>query len=317
METYVGIDVSKDSLEIKQSNKTKSYQSGNAASKVRLLAEKLKKERVALVVLEATGGYEALIVKALHAAEVKLAVVNPHRIRSFAKSLGQKAKTDPIDADLLCKYAKQIQPPPSQPVSDELEALKALITRRNQLIQMQTSEKNRLKGPNLSAKIKESISTHLVCLEEQVKEISDEIERYTESKPDISANSKLIKTSKGGGSVLASTLLAFLPELGTLDRKKIAALVGVAPFNNDSGNADRKRSIAGGRAIVRTALYMATLSAVRYSPSIKQIYHRLLSRGKCKKVALTACMRKYLTALNAIIRDQIEWDDSKVLVQVD
>jgi len=254
-----------------------------------------------LVVLEATGGYQAAVVAALAVAGVPVAVVNPRQARDFAKATGRLAKTDSIDALMLARFGEAVRPEPRPLKSEELSELDALSRRREQLLGMLVMEKNRLK---MAAKsVVPSIRKHIRWLEEQLNDVDTELQTRIRNSELWRTKDDLLRSVKGVGPVLSTTLLCSLPELGSLNRKQIAALVGVAPLNRDSGSFRGRRTIWGGRARVRSALYMATLVAVRFNPPLKAFYQRLVDRGKPKKLALTAAMRKLLTILNAMIRD--------------
>lgn len=273
--------------------------------------------RVDLVVVEATGGYERGLVLALQAAGIELARVNPRQSHDFAKSLGVLAKTDGLDArclrdfaDVLARHkdrAKFITPM----VDEQRELLAGLMTRRRQLVDMRVAETNRLEHARGPRAVK-SIKSVLRLLERQLGEIDHDIDQSLESH--FKEQKKLLDSVKGVGAVTTLTLLSALPELGTLGRKPIAKLVGIAPLADDSGKRKGRRRIWGGRADVRAALYMATLSAMRYNPQIAPFYRRLLAAGKPKKVAIVACMRKLLTILNAMFRDKTFWNPARLLV---
>ena len=306
MKRFIGIDVAKDTLEVKHSDATKSYERRNTARAARRLAESLSELRVTLVVLESTGGYEQALVEALQARAVPLAVMNPRQTKSFAASLGRRAKSDPIDASVLCLYAERIRPRPTEPISPEIKALRELSARRAQLVAMLTAEKNRKKGP-LFASLADSIDEHIEYLERQVQSLSKDIQRVIEQDRNFRRKNEILQSVSGVGDVLAHTLIAELPELGKLSREQIAALVGVAPYDKDSGKHRGKRAIAGGRADIRSVLYMATLAAVRFNPRFKELYQRLINSGKRKKVALVAAMRKLIITLNAMIKSDSLW----------
>jgi transposase len=308
-----GIDVSKRSLdacwathELRLSNDTSGWTE---------LITKFKAAAVDLVVLEATGGYERGLVLALQDAGMAVARVNPRQARDFAKSLGVLAKTDGLDARTLRDFADVLARHPARarfitPVIDEQRAwLAALMTRRRQLVDMRVAEAQRLEHANTRAT--KSICSVLKLLDRQIAEIDRDIDQHLDRH--FKSQRKLLDSVKGVGAVTTLTLLSALPELGTLGRKPIAKLVGVAPLADDSGRRKGSRRIWGGRADVRAALYMATLSAMRYNPAIAAYYQRLLAAGKPKKVAMVACMRKLLTILNAMLRDGAMWDALKHL----
>jgi transposase len=285
----VGIDVSKGALDVQVRPSDAQWSVTNDEAGIRSLVAQLQIAAPAQIVIEATGGYELAVVSALAAAGLPVIVVNPRAVRDFARATGQLAKTDQLDAGLLARFAEQIQPE-IRPLADaEQQELDALLTRRRQLIEMLTAEKNRLQQVFVvrGTRVRKSLTAHIAYL--------------TRERDD------LLQSAPGVGPVLSFTILAALPELGRLDRKAIAALVGVAPLNRDSGMFRGKRMIHGGRAPVRTALYMGALVATRHNPVIRAFYQRLLAAGKPKKVALTACMRKLLIILNAMVRHQAPW----------
>jgi len=268
--------------------------------------------RPELVVLEATGRYERPASAAIAASGIAVAVVNPRRARDFAKATGRLAKTDKIDAEVLARFATAIGPPPSVLPDEEAQALQAILTRRRQILEMLVSENNRLQmAPEAVAK---RIRAHMKWLEKELSRTDRDLDEAVEASTTFKANEALLRSVPGVGPVLARTLLAELPELGTLTHKRLCALVGVAPFNRDSGQRRGKREVWGGRAPVRAALYMGALVATRHNPTIKEFYERLLKAGKPKKVALVACMRKLLSILNAMMRDSAIWRCPHVLI---
>ena len=304
-ELFVGIDVSKAELEVALGPEGELETFANAPQGLRDLMAVLQRRSPALVVLEATGGYETSAVIALAAAGIDVAVVNPRWVRDFAKATGQLAKTDRLDAQMLARYAEAIRPQP-RALPDELtRELQALVTRRNQLVQMLAAEKNR--QGTAAATIRRQIQAHVKWLQKQIARLDDELDQCVRSHPVWQEQEQLLRSVKGVGPVVARCLLAELPELGTLNHKQIAALVGVAPLNCDSGKHQGRRRIWGGRKRVRSMLYMAVLSAVRHNVVIRPFYERLLAAGKLPKVALTACMRKLLVILNAILRTGVAW----------
>jgi transposase len=258
--------------------------------------------RPKLIVVEASGGYEESLVLALFEAGLPVALVSPQRVRQYARAKGRLAKTDQLDAYLLAEYGKTIQPRLFEGKSEERKRLSALVGRRNQLNTMLQAEKNRLRTQ--SGSIRTSLEQVIVCLETQLHQMEKEIRTLLQQHSALQSQEKLLGTAKSIGPVTAATLLADLPELGQLDRQEIAALVGVAPMNADTGRKRGYRKTKGGRPAVRRALYMATLTGIRYNPILKPQYEQLVKRGKLKKVAITACMRKMLTILNAMMRDQ-------------
>jgi transposase len=301
----VGIDVSKAHLDIAVRPSGEHWQVENHAAGIAQLVERLKELHPTLIVLEATGGLEVEVTAAMAAAGLRVAVITPRQARDFAKSLGKLAKTDKIDAGVLARFAEAIQPEPRALPDEEMVQLQALITRRRQVVEMLVAEKNRvyLAHKTVQARLKE----HIDWLNEELEDLNNQLRDKLQQSPVWREKDDLLRSVPGMGPVLSTTLLAELPELGKLDRKKIAALVGVAPFNCDSGWMKGKRAIWGGRASVRTVLYMAIHSARRFNPVIKVFYDRLIQAGKLPKVALTACMRKMLTILNAIVASGKSW----------
>ena len=252
--------------------------------------------------MEATGGYEEAVVVALFEAGLPVALVSPQRVRQYARAKGLLAKTDQIDARILADYGKHIQPRLFVGKSEERRRLSGLVGRRKQLNDMLQAEKNRLRTP--AVEVKHSLQRSIAFLKAELKELETQIQAFMKEHEEFSEQEKLLRTAKSVGPVTAATLLADLPELGQLDRKQIAALVGVAPMNRDSGRKRGYRKTKGGRPDVRSALYMSALTGIRYNPILKAQYDQLVKRGKEKKVAITACMRKMLTILNAMMRDQ-------------
>jgi transposase len=258
-----------------------------------------------LVVLEATGRYERLAATSIAASGIAVAVVNPRQARDFAKAMGRLAKTDKIDALVLARFAGAVEPRASVIPDEEAQALQGILARRRQLIEMLVSENNRLK--RAPAALAGRIRAHIEWLRREVERTDDDLDGAIEGNAAFKANEILLRSVPGVGRVLARTLIAELPELGTLTHKRLCALVGVAPFNRDSGERRGKREAWGGRASVRAVLYMGALVATRFNPAIKEFYQRLLDAGKPKKVALVACMRKLLSILNALMRDRAIW----------
>lgn len=302
---YVGLDVSKAELEVAvvPANERRTF--ANEPAGWQALLAYLQPQPPTLVVLEATGGLELPVAGTLAAAGLAVAVVNPRQVRDFARAGGTLAKTDRLDAQILAEFAQKMQPEPRPLPDAQTQALQGLVTRRQQVVDMLTAEKNRLASalPPLRPEIRD----HIRYLEGQLAHLNDELQRHLETQAAWRQKDQLLRSVKGVGPVLSVTLVADLPELGQLNRKQIAALVGVAPLNRDSGLHQGRRGIWGGRAQVRAVLYMATLNATRYNHVIRTFYQRLLAAGKKKKVALTACMRKLLVILNAILRTGIPW----------
>lgn len=307
-ELFVGIDVSKDKFDLATTASCKQKQFGNDKRGIAAVVRWLDRRQPTLVVLEASGGYERALVSALGAAGLPVAVTNPRKVREFAKADGRLAKTDAIDAAVLADFAQTMRPQP-RPVPDEqaLE-LKALATRRRQLVDMIVAESNRLE--NVPPSIAKGIRKHLRWLEKQRDLIEKQVEEVIRSNPLWREKVALLQSAPGVGPVISFALVAELPELGELSDKPIAALVGVAPFNCDSGRHKGKRVCRGGRSDLRRSLYMGVLSATQHNPPIREFYQSLLARGKPKKLALIACMRKLLCHLNAMIRDNRPWQES-------
>jgi transposase len=305
MELFVGIDVSKESLDVCVRPATIRKRFGNTDEGRVELARLLAEMQPSLVLLEASGGYEIPVVEVLALRDLKVVVINPRQVRDFAKATGRLAKTDPIDAETIARFAEVIRPE-VRPLKDmDAQRLQAVIARRRQLVQMLVEEKNRLQiAPSWT---RPDIEAHIAWLTHCIEKAGKDISTLIKKAPLWREKEDLLKTFKGIGPVNACTLLARLPELGHLNRKKIAALAGLAPMNRDSGKYRGRRTIFGGRADVRSALYMASLSAIRHNPIIKAFYERLIHAGKLRKVALTACMHKILIILNAMMRTNTPW----------
>jgi transposase len=302
---FVGIDVSKKKLDVAVRPSGTTYQFANDAEGIAKLVETIKGTG-ALVVLEPTGGYETELVCALVEAKVQPAVVNARQLRDFAKSRGILAKTDRIDAQVISLFAELHNPEPRIQPDDGTRELEALVLRRRQLVDMRAAEKARSQICN--KKIRPRIQHMIDLISKQIEDIDDELRKHVDNSTEWKAKAELLESVKGVGRVVVITLLALLPELGTLNRKQIAALVGVAPFNNDSGKKRGKRSIWGGRAAVRSVLYMSATVAATHNTRIAALYQRLIAKGKEHKVALVACMRKLITMLNAMVRDATRWN---------
>jgi len=302
---YVGIDVAKERLDVAQRPSLEGWRVANDERGIAELVARLVQLKPALVVLEATGGMELPLVGALAAAGLPVVVINPRQAREFARATGRLAKTDAIDAQVLAQFAEAVRPQ-LRPLPDAAaQELSALMTRRRQLIEMLTAEKNRLRAA--ARAVRPDIQEHIHWLERRLADLDGDLSQTIRSSDIWREKDDLLQSAPGVGPVVSTTLLADLPELGTLNRKEIAALVGVAPLNRDSGTLRGRRTVWGGRSKVRAALYMATLVATQRNPVIRTFYQRLLSAGKPKKVALTACMRKLLTILNAILRSRTPW----------
>jgi transposase len=311
-DVFVGIDVSKDRLDVAARPGGESWQVANTELGIATLVKRLAKLQPTLVVLEATGRLESAAVSALAVADIPLAIVNPRHVRDFARSTGKLAKTDALDAQMLARFADAVRPEP-RPLPDETQQrLEALLVRRRQLLGMVTAERNRRR--RAPAMTRAEIDEHVAWLQVRVEAIEDELNKTIRSSPPWREKVALLRTVPGVGPMLAATIVAQLPELGVLTHKEIAALVGVAPLNRDSGNWRGKRTIWGGRPQVRAALYMSALVATQFNPLIRPFYLRLLATGKPKKLALTACMRKLLIILNAIAHRGRPWRGAAIVV---
>ncbi len=302
---FVGIDVSKAWLDIAIHESTLAWRVGNDDPGIEKLVKRLKEVRPCLIVLEATGGYEMRLVAELAHAKLPIVVTNPRKVRAFARSTGKLAKTDKLDAKMLAHFAAAIRPEVRTMPSEEEEQLTGLLVRRRQLVDMLTVEKNRLH--TVRPALRDDIQEHIAWLQAKLSKLDEEIDQFVRKTSLWKEKDAILRSTPGVGRVTSCTMLAMLPELGNLNRQEIAALVGVAPVNKDRGRKQGKRRVYGGRATVRSALYMATLAAKKYNPQIKKFYDELLHRGKEKKVALTACMRKLLVILNAMIRTNQPW----------
>ena len=308
-QVFVGIDVAKDRLDVHVQPSGEAFAVARDGEGVARLTERLAALKPALVVSEATGGFEQVVAGSLAAAGLPIVVVNPRQIRDFARALGKLAKTDRIDAEIIALFAERVRPELRALPDAQARLLGELVARRRQLIEMMTAEGNRARQVE-TRRVKKRIDRHRDVLQAELSEIEAELDETIRGTPIWRDKDDLLKSVPGVGDALARTLIADLPELGQLDRKKIAALVGVAPFNRDSGTLRGKRTVWGGRAAIRATLYMAALVASRRNPVIAAFYKRLLAAGKAKKLALTACMRKLLTILNAIVRDQKPWQNA-------
>jgi transposase len=308
---YAGVDVSKERLDVclrwsePESHEEDVFFVTRDEAGIDTLISRLLEEHPVLVILEATGGFERAVVAALATEGLPVAVVNPRQVRDFARATGRLAKTDRIDASILARFAEAIRPAPKPLPEEEIRALQGILARRRQLVGMLTAENNRL--PTASKPVAKRIAAHIRWLEKELSRTDRDLEEAIKSSPTLGENEALLRSVPGVGPVLARTLLAQVPELGTLTHKRVAALVGVAPLNRDSGTLRGRRSIWGGRAEVRAALYMGALVAARRNPAIKEFYERLLAAGKPKKVALVACMRKLLSIVNAVLKHRTPW----------
>jgi transposase len=302
----IGIDVAKAVLDVAVRPSGEERHLANDAAGIAEIVGWLKTLNPQVIVVEATGGYEAPLVAELGIAHLPVAVVNPRQVRDFARATGRLAKTDRLDAQALAHFGQAVRPIPRPLPDDAAQALAALVERRRQVVAMRTAEENRL-GATRVVLVRTRIQAHLEWLETDLREIDDELRQRLRTSPLWREQDDLLQSVPGVGPILSLTLLAEVPELGRLSHGQIAALVGVAPLNRDSGSLRGRRAVWGGRRAVRTALYMGTLRATRCNPTIQAFYGRLLEAGKAKKVALVACMHKLLTILNAMLKHQTPW----------
>ena len=302
---FVGIDVAKAEFVIAIRPSGERWTATNDEEGIQRLVTRLGEAAPVLVVLEATGGYERPVVGALATARLPVVVANPRQVREFARATGQLAKTDRLDADTLALFAERVRPEPRALPDDSAQALDALLTRRRQILGMVAAERNRLE--HAVPAVRRGIVQHIRWLERRLHDVDDDLDRTIQASPVWRAKENLLRSVPGIGPVVSRTLIGDLPELGTLPRKQIAALVGLAPLARDSGTLRGRRLVWGGCAPVRAALYMAALVGTRRNPVLRAFYQRLLRAGKPKKVALTACMRKLLTMLNAMLRAHTVW----------
>ncbi len=305
-QVYIGIDVSKKQLDVALRPGNDFFQVANDDLGIAALVQRLVPLQPQLILLEASGGFETLAAASLRQADLPAQIINPRQVRRFADSTGRLAKTDKIDAGVLAHFAEVLKPPLRPWPEAQQQELAALMTRRRQLVEMVVMEKNRL-STAWSPKVRKSLQVHLHSLQEQLKELEQDLDDFIRRSPLYLEKDQLLQSVPGVGALTSQSLIAWLPELGTLNRKQIAALVGVAPFNRDSGKMRGRRAVWGGRRQVRPSLYMATIAACRFNPAIQNFYQRLLQAGKRKKVAITACMRKLLTILNAVLKHQKPW----------
>ena len=302
---YVGIDVSKTCVDVAVRPTGQMWTISNDESGIRELVSRLKALDPAIVVLESTGGLELPSVAALAAAALPVAIVNPRQVRDFAKATGTLAKTDALDAIALAHFADAVRPV-VRPLKDaETQVLSSLVARRHQVVSIVVAEKNRLRSAITA--VRPRIEAHIAWLEQELNDIDEGLRQTLRSNPAWREKDDILRSVPGVGDQLSLALLSQLPELGTLNRREVAALVGVAPFNRDSGTLRGKRQIWGGRARLRAVLYMGAMVASRFNPVIRDFYQRLLAAGKPKKVALTACMRKLLVILNAMLKSRSHW----------
>lgn len=304
-EQVVGIDVGKEKLDVGVNHEKKVQVWANDPEGRAGLSEWVVEQAPQLVVVEASGGYEAALVSELVSRGLAVALVNPTRVRAFARAEGVLAKTDKIDAGVIARFGATMKPVARARRADSQVALNELVTRRRQLVLMATAEKNRLSTASPTMQV--HLRSHLAWLQAEIEALEQQLSQAIKANPAWTEIVNRVDSAPGIGFITAATLVADLPELGQLNRQKIAALVGVAPFNHDSGKQRGKRRIFGGRTSVRSVLYMATLSAIRHNPVIKAFYQRLLDKGKLKKVAITACMRKLLVILNTMVKTGQDW----------
>jgi transposase len=307
---FVGLDIAKDHIEVSVRPTADRWQADQTDRGIEALVARLVALTPALVVVESTGGYETAVVTALAVAQVPIAVVNPRQVRDFAKALGRLAKTDTIDAAVLALFAERVRPEVRWLPDEAHQELVALVTRRRQLLDMLTAERNRLATARRS--VRPSVQQHVRWLERRIHDADADLTTTIRQSPLWRATDDLLRSVPGIGPVTSSLLIALLPELGALSRREIASLVGVAPLNQDSGQHRGRRIVWGGRASVRAPLYMATLVATRHNPVIRTFYHRLRAVGKPPLVAIVAAMRKLLTILNAMVRHQQPWQPAPV-----
>ena len=303
---FVGIDVSKAHLDVHVRPTAEAFRVSHDEAGISALIERLGPTAPAVIVLEATGGYEVTVAATLASAGLPVAVVNPRQVRDFARATGQLAKTDTLDARVIALFAEAVRPAP-RPVPDEqAQALRELIARRRQLVDMLGAEQNRRRLLH-DRRLQRHVDAHIAWLEEALRRLDRDLTTLIRSTPVWRETEDLLRSVPGIGPVTACTLIADLPELGRLDRRRIAALAGLAPFARDSGAFRGRRMIGGGRAHIRRVLYMATLTAIKHNPAIRAFYLRLVAAGRPGKLALTAAMRKLLTVLNAMLRDRRPW----------
>ena len=314
MTTYAGIDIAKHGLDLAFEPKRKVQHFDNNAKGIKQCCKLLVQRRAELIVMEPTGGYEVALLLRLQAAGLKVAVVNARRIREFARALGQLAKTDKLDAQIIAHYGAVLKPEPQEPLDQQSRTLKAIVARRHQLVRMHTAEVNRLEHA-CDTEVTQSVNAVLKTLEDQIEKAEQQIAKQIQSQPELKKKTEQLQTTPGIGTTTASLLVTELPELGRLNRRQVAALVGVAPINRDSGTYRGKRMTGGGRRDLRARLFMPTLSAIRFNPAIGNFYRRLLGKGKAKMTAVIAAMRKLLTILNLMIAQNQSWDPEKAQVE--
>jgi transposase len=309
---WVGVDVSKDTLSVYYSGTNVSAEYENNHAGIQRFEQQLLSLTNIAVVCEATGGYELMMASSLAKQDIRVSIANPRPVRDLAKGLGQLAKTDAIDARMIAKYGEVVKPEATHFAHETEQELKAWLTRRQQLVEMLSAEKNR--RHQTTGRTGDAIDEHIDWLQERINEIDQKLQELSQSCDTVRHTQQQLRSVKGIGPLISVSLPLLLPELGKLNRRKIAALVGLAPFNRDSGRWQGKRHIWGGRASVRHLLYLATMSAIRCNPPIRAYYQQLLARGKQKKVAMIACMRKLLTCLNAMLKTNQPWRHDQVTV---
>lgn len=307
-EVFVGIDVCKPRLDVVILPSAEVLSFENTPKGIKQFVKYIRKQQPTLITCESTGGLEQPVFLACSEANLPIAVVNPRQVKSFAEAMGKTAKTDEIDALTLAEFADRIRPPISIPASQQERTLESITTRRRQLLEMLTMERNRL-GSTTDKAARVSIQSVIDFLERQIKDVDGQMQNLVRSNTEFKALDALLQSVPGVGKVVSATLISSLPELGSVCSSSLSALVGVAPMNHDSGGYRGLRFIRGGRGNVRAMLYMAAQTAVRYNPAIKIVYERLVAAGKAKKVALVACMRKLLAVLHIIVRDRTPWVD--------
>jgi len=307
MATYVGIDIAKHSFDMAIDSEQNVQHFDNDAKGIQTCGKRLKQLKPDLIVMESTGGYEKALVDQLQTLHLPVAVVNARKIREFARASGQLAKTDKLDALIIARFAAMFQPPAQEALDPQTQQIKALVSRRHQLVQMHTAETNRIEHAHDKA-VARSIRTILKTIEKQIENVDRQIRDHIDNNPELKRKTEQLESVPGIGETTASLLVTELPELGHLNRRQIAALVGVAPINRDSGTYRGKRMTGGGRRHLRARLFMPTLVAARHNPIIQQFYQRLVKKGKSKMTALIAAMRKLLTILNTMLKKNEAWN---------
>jgi len=307
MDNCIGIDISKNTFDVHCLIDGSDHHVDYTEKNIRYTVERLVSAEPGLIVMEATGGYEIPLAEELFAAGLPVAIVNPKRIRDFAKAIGQTAKTDRIDARIIARFGAILQPPPTDAPDETLVRIRALTARKRQLIKMRTAEKNRTEHSRDEFTAR-SIRTVIEALNAQIAAVEEQVRTLVSSSPNLKRKAEIIRSVPGLGEKTADTLVTDMPELGTLNRRQAAALTGTAPINRDSGQFRGKRMTGGGRCEVRKTLYMPTLAAIRHNPVIRSYYHRLLATGKKKMVAVVACMRKIIVVVNSMLAKNEAWN---------